>query len=130
MGTFTLGLDVSPERNLSRYLNEIRKFPMLAAEEELALARSWRDRQDIEASHKLVTSHLRLVVKIATGYKGYGLPLGELIAEGNTNTGIAEKLSLSVRTVETHRAHIMSKLRFNSQAELVRYAVQQGLVAP
>ncbi|OHC73670.1 MAG: RNA polymerase factor sigma-32 [Rhodospirillales bacterium RIFCSPLOWO2_12_FULL_58_28] len=83
MGTFTLGLDVSPERNLSRYLNEIRKFPMLAAEEELALARSWRDRQDIEASHKLVTSHLRLVVKIATGYKGYGLPLGELIAEGN-----------------------------------------------
>src|SRR3990167_459630 len=83
MGAFTLGLDVSPERNLSRYLNEIRKFPMLAAEEELALARSWRDRQDIEASHKLVTSHLRLVVKIATGYKGYGLPLGELIAEGN-----------------------------------------------
>lgn len=83
MGTFTLGPDVSPERNLSRYLQEIRKFPMLAADEELALARSWRAVQDIEASHRLVTSHLRLVAKIAMGYRGYGLPLGELIAEGN-----------------------------------------------
>ncbi|HEB79080.1 MAG TPA: RNA polymerase sigma factor RpoH [Rhodospirillales bacterium] len=83
MGSFTLGPGVSPEKNLSRFLQEIKKFPMLSAEEELALAISWRDKEDLEASHRLVTSHLRLVVKIAMGYKGYGLPLGELISEGN-----------------------------------------------
>src|ERR1700722_7504900 len=72
-----------PDGNLSRYLLEIRKFPMLGPEDELALSRSWRDNQDMEAAHKLVTSHLRLVAKIAMGYKGYGLPIGELISEGN-----------------------------------------------
>src|SRR5579875_2110748 len=71
------------EGNLARYLQEIRKYPMLSAEEELELARRWRDEQDIEAAHKLVTSHLRLVAKIAMGYRGYGLPVGELISEGN-----------------------------------------------
>jgi RNA polymerase sigma-32 factor len=62
---------------------EIRKFPMLSLEEELSLSRHWRDHQDVEAAHKLVTSHLRLVAKIAMGYRGYGLPVGELISEGN-----------------------------------------------
>jgi len=76
-------INVAPEGNLSRYLQEIRKFPMLSPEEELELSRRWRDHEDLEAAHKLVTSHLRLVAKIAMGYRGYGLPVGELISEGN-----------------------------------------------
>jgi RNA polymerase sigma-32 factor len=76
-------LNIAPEGNLTRYLQEIRKFPMLAPEEELELSRRWRDHQDMDAAHKLVTSHLRLVAKIAMGYRGYGLPVGELISEGN-----------------------------------------------
>ena len=76
-------INVAPEGNLSRYLQEIRKCPMLSPEEELALSKRWRDHQDMEAAHKLVTSHLRLVAKIAMGYRGYGLPVGELISEGN-----------------------------------------------
>ncbi len=74
---------ITPEGGLSRYLQEIRKFPMLEANEEYMLAKAWRDREDSEAAHKMVTSHLRLVAKIAMGYRGYGLPVGELIAEGN-----------------------------------------------
>ena len=74
---------VSPETNLARYLQEIRRFPMLEAEQEYMLAKRWREHDDTEAAHKLVTSHLRLVAKIAMGYRGYGLPLGELISEGN-----------------------------------------------
>ena len=76
-------VNVAPEGNLTRYLQEIRKFPMLTPEEELDLSRRWRDSEDSEAAHKLVTSHLRLVAKIAMGYRGYGLPVGELISEGN-----------------------------------------------
>jgi len=76
-------LNIAPEGNLSRYLQEIRKFPMLSPEEELSLALRWRDDEDKEAADKLVTSHLRLVAKIAMGYRGYGLPVGELISEGN-----------------------------------------------
>ena len=76
-------INVAPEGNLTRYLQEIRKFPMLTAEEELRLSKSWRDTEDMEAAHRLVTSHLRLVAKIAMGYRGYGLPVGELISEGN-----------------------------------------------
>ncbi|WP_338663341.1 RNA polymerase sigma factor RpoH [Pararoseomonas sp. SCSIO 73927] len=79
----TAMIPIAPEGNLSRYLQEIRKFPMLAPEEELNLAKRWRDSQDEGAAHKLVTSHLRLVAKIAMGYRGYGLPVGELISEGN-----------------------------------------------
>jgi RNA polymerase sigma-32 factor len=71
------------EGNLTRYLQEIRKFPMLTVDEEFMLAKSWREHQDTEAAHKLVTSHLRLVAKIAMGYRGYGLPLSELVSEGN-----------------------------------------------
>jgi RNA polymerase sigma-32 factor len=74
---------MSPEGGLSRYLSEIRKFPMLAKDEEFMLAKSWQEHQDSEAAHKLVTSHLRLVAKIAMGYRGYGLPIGEVISEGN-----------------------------------------------
>ena len=66
-----------------RYLEEIRRFPMLEAEEECVLAKRWREHGDADAAHKLVTSHLRLVVKIAVGYRGYGLPISEFISEGN-----------------------------------------------
>ncbi|MBY0338356.1 MAG: RNA polymerase sigma factor RpoH [Acetobacteraceae bacterium] len=79
----SLSIPLAPEGNLSRYLQEIRKFPMLSPEEELSLAKRWRDQGDEQAAHKLVTSHLRLVAKIAMGYRGYGLPVGELISEGN-----------------------------------------------
>jgi RNA polymerase sigma-32 factor len=74
---------ISSEGNLSRYLQEIRRFPMLAPEEEYMLAKRWREHADPEAAHRLVTSHLRLVAKIAMGYRGYGLPVSELISEGN-----------------------------------------------
>jgi len=74
---------MSPEGGLSRYLAEIRKFPMLAKDEEFMLAKRWREHEDPEAAHRLVTSHLRLVAKIAMGYRGYGLPIGEVISEGN-----------------------------------------------
>jgi RNA polymerase sigma-32 factor len=74
---------ISPEGNLSRYLREIRRFPMLEPEEEYMLAKRWREHDDVDAAHRLVTSHLRLVGKIAMGYRGYGLPLAELISEGN-----------------------------------------------
>jgi RNA polymerase sigma-32 factor len=76
-------LNIGPEKSLSRYLQEIQKFGMLTQQEELSLARRWRDTQDIEAAHQLVTSHLRLVAKIVMGYRGYGLPVSELISEGN-----------------------------------------------
>jgi RNA polymerase sigma-32 factor len=73
----------SGEGNLRRYLHEIRQFPMLAPDEEYILAKAWRERADKEAAHRLVTSHLRLVAKIAMGYRGYGLPIADLISEGN-----------------------------------------------
>lgn len=74
---------LSAESNLSRYLSEIKKFPMLSADEEFQLATDWREKGDVESAHKMVTSHLRLVAKIAMGYRGYGLPVQELISEGN-----------------------------------------------
>src|SRR5882762_9093031 len=74
---------ITPEGGLSRYLTEIRKFPMLTKDEEFMLAKAWREHEDPEAAHRLVTSHLRLVAKIAMGYRGYGLPIGEVISEGN-----------------------------------------------
>ena len=74
---------ISAEGGLNRYLEEIRRFPMLEPQEEFMLAKRWREHGDTEAAHKLVTSHLRLVAKIAMGYRGYGLPIGEVISEGN-----------------------------------------------
>ncbi|AVO45765.1 RNA polymerase sigma factor RpoH [Phreatobacter cathodiphilus] len=74
---------LSAEAGLSRYLDEIRKFPMLQPQEEYMLAKRWREHGDSKAAHKLVTSHLRLVAKIAMGYRGYGLPIGEVVSEGN-----------------------------------------------
>ncbi|MCA3709773.1 MAG: RNA polymerase sigma factor RpoH [Phenylobacterium sp.] len=74
---------MTPEGGLSRYLTEIRKFPMLTKDEEFMLAKRWREHEDPKAAHRLVTSHLRLVAKIAMGYRGYGLPIGEVISEGN-----------------------------------------------
>src|SRR5476649_1450271 len=71
------------ESGLSHYLSEIRKFPMLEPQEEYMLAKRWREHGDRAAAHKLVTSHLRLVAKIAMGYRGYGLPIGEVVSEGN-----------------------------------------------
>tara|TARA_B100001248_G_C27394422_1_gene464508 strand:+ start:750 stop:1652 length:903 start_codon:yes stop_codon:yes gene_type:complete len=74
---------LSSQGSLSKYLQEIRKFPMLKHEEEYTLAKSWQEKKDIDAAHKLVTSHLRLVAKIALKYRGYGLPIPDLISEGN-----------------------------------------------
>jgi RNA polymerase sigma-32 factor len=74
---------MTPEGGLSRYLSEIRKFPMLAKDEEFMLAKAWQEHEDPKAAHRMVTSHLRLVAKIAMGYRGYGLPIGEVISEGN-----------------------------------------------
>ncbi|WP_417481030.1 RNA polymerase sigma factor RpoH [Maricaulis sp.] len=78
-----LSISLSPEQGLSRYLSEIRRFPMLEKDEEFMLGKRWREHQDAEAAEKLVTSHLRLVAKIAMGYRGYGLPIAEVISEGN-----------------------------------------------
>src|SRR6202522_143072 len=78
------GLPVlSGEAGLSRYLSEIRKFPLLSPEEEYMFAKRWKEHEDPEAARRLVTSHLRLVAKIAMGYRGYGLPVSEIVSEGN-----------------------------------------------
>jgi RNA polymerase sigma-32 factor len=83
MASSALTISLSPEGGLQRYLQEIRKFPMLEKEQEFSLATRWRQEGDVAAAHTLVTSHLRLVAKIAMGYRGYGLPIGEVISEGN-----------------------------------------------
>src|SRR6187431_795089 len=74
---------MTAEGGLTRYLEEIRRFPMLEPQEEFMLAKRWREHGDRDAAHRLVTSHLRLVAKIAMGYRGYGLPIGEVVSEGN-----------------------------------------------
>lgn len=74
---------LSPDAGLDQYMREIQQFPMLEAQEEQELAKKWHEEEDIEAAHRMVTSHLRLVVKIALGFRGYGLPLMEMISEGN-----------------------------------------------
>src|SRR5205809_1199152 len=79
------------ESGLSRYLAEIRKFPMLEPQQEYMFAKRWREHEDREAAHALVTSHLRLVAKIAMGYRGYGLPINEIVSEGNVGLMQAAK---------------------------------------
>ena len=86
MNTKTIGSNlpsIDIEGSLSSYLTQIKKFPMLSAEEEYMLAKSWKDRGDLKSAQKLITSHLRLVAKIAMGYRGYGLPVSEMVSEGN-----------------------------------------------
>ena len=83
MAQLSTSIALSPEQGLSRYLTEIRKFPLLEKNEEFMLAKRWREQEDPDAAERLVTSHLRLVAKIAMGYRGYGLPMGEVISEGN-----------------------------------------------
>ena len=86
MGTRTYNSNLPSigfEGSLSKYLVEIKKFPMLGAEEEYMLAKRWKERGDMKSAHKLITSHLRLVAKIAMGYRGYGLPVSDMVAEGN-----------------------------------------------
>ena len=83
MAQLSTSIALSPEQGLSRYLTEIRKFPLLEKNEEFMLAKRWRKQEDPDAAEPLVTSHLRLVAKIAMGYRGYGLPMGEVISEGN-----------------------------------------------
>ena len=83
MSTYTNLPAPSPEQGLNRYMQEIRKFPLLEPEEEYMLAKRWVDHQDTEAAHRMVTSHLRLAAKLAMGYRGYGLPQAEVISEAN-----------------------------------------------
>jgi len=83
MAARSMFLAFSPDGNLSRYLDQIRAFPMLEPNEEYMLAKAWKEKGDVAAAHQLVTSHLRLVAKIAMGYRGYGLPVADLISEGN-----------------------------------------------
>ncbi len=83
MAQLSTSIALSPEQGLSRYLTEIRKYPLLEKEQEFMLANRWRDHEDTDAAEQMVTSHLRLVAKIAMGYRGYGLPIGEVISEGN-----------------------------------------------
>jgi len=83
MSTLSIGMAFAPDSNLSHYLREIRRFPMLQVDEEYILAKRYQQTGENEAAQRLITSHLRLVAKIAMGYRGYGLPIGELISEGN-----------------------------------------------
>src|SRR6476660_5006511 len=83
MGRVGSDWSVTAESSVARYLEEIRRFPMLEPQDEFMLAKRWREHGDRDAAHKLVTSHLRLVAKIAMGYRGYGLPISEVISEGN-----------------------------------------------
>ena len=82
-GNMSMSMTLSPEQGLNRYLSEVRKFPMLEKDEEFILAKKWQEDGDTKAAERMVTSHLRLVAKIAMGYRGYGLPIGEVISEGN-----------------------------------------------
>jgi RNA polymerase sigma-32 factor len=110
---------ITPDGSLSRYLQDIRKFPMLSHEEEYMLAQAWREHEDSDAAHKMVTSHLRLVAKIAMGYRGYGLPVAELISEGNIG------LMQAVKRFEPERGfrlatYAMWWIRANMQEYILR----------
>ncbi|NCU73567.1 MAG: sigma-70 family RNA polymerase sigma factor, partial [Candidatus Fonsibacter ubiquis] len=103
---------LSPEGSLNSYLLKIRKFPMLEPEQEYILAKNWREKGDRESAHTLVTSHLRLVAKIAMGYRGYGLPVGELISEGNIGL-MQEYILRSWSLVKIGTTAAQKKLFFN-----------------
>ena len=90
-------LPIFTESGLGRYLKRIRRLPMLAPQEEYVLAKHWREQGDSDAAHRLVTSHLRLVAKIAMGYRGYGLPIADVVSEGNVG------LMQAVRRFEPER---------------------------
>ena len=106
------------EGGLSRYLTEIRKFPLLEPEEEYMLAKRWKEHEDPEAARKLITSHLRLVAKIAMGYRGYGLPLAEVVGEGNVGL---------IKAVE--RFDVTRKLRLSTYATFwIKQAIQLALI--
>src|SRR5476649_2774451 len=96
---------ISGESGLSRYLAEIKRFPMLEPQEEYMLAKRWREHDDRDAAHKLVTSHLRLVAKIAMGYRGYALPIGEVIAEGNVGMMQAVKRFEDRKSTRLNSSH-------------------------
>ena len=96
---------LTDESGLSRYLTKIRRFPMLEPQEEYMLAKSWREHGDRDAAHRLVTSHLRLVAKIAMGYRGYGLPMAEVVSEGNVG------LMQAVKRFEPERASVWPPMR-------------------
>jgi len=93
---------VPVDGGISRYFREVMNFPMLSKEEEVSLAVRWRDEQDVDAAHELVTSHLRLVAKIAMKYRGYGLPVSDLVSEGNIG------LMQAVRKFDPYRGFKLS----------------------
>ena len=110
---------MSPDGGLSRYLTEIRKFPMLAKDQEFMLAKAWREHEDSDAAHQLVTSHLRLVAKIAMGYRGYGLPIGEVISEGNVG------LLQAVKKFETEKGFRLATYAMRwSRASIQEYILR------
>jgi RNA polymerase sigma-32 factor len=117
------------EGGLSRYLDEIRKFPMLEPSEEYMLAKRWREHGDSDAAHKLVTSHLRLVAKIAMGYRGYGLPISEVVSEGNVG------LMQAVKRFEPDKGfrlatYAMWWIKAAIQEYILRSALEEGDLRP
>ena len=104
----------SPEQGLNRYMQEIRKFPMLEPGEEYMLGKAWIDHEDTESAHKLVTSHLRLAAKIAMGYRGYGLPTAEVISEANVG------LMQAVKRFEPEKGFVCRPMRCGGFAPVFR----------
>ena len=105
---------LTPETGLAHYLEEIRRFPMLEPQEEYMLAKSWREHSDHDAAHRLVTSHLRLVAKIAMGYRCYGLPISEMISEGSA--GLRPRLGSARVGCSKFRRSCRSQCRSCSRA--------------
>ena len=121
---------LSPEQGLSRYLTEIRKFPMLSKEEEFMLAKQWQEHEDTESAEKMVTSHLRLVAKIAMGYRGYGLPMAEVVSEGNVGL-MQEYILRSWSLVKLGTTAAQKKLFFNLRRIKGEInAIEQGDLRP
>ena len=111
---------ISGESGLTRYLNEIRKFPMLEPQQEYMLAKRWREHEDRDAAQELVTSHLRLVAKIAMGYRGYGLPIGEVISEGNVGLMQAVRRFEPDQAVSSLATYAMWWIRASIQEYMLR----------